>query len=148
MNLEQFEIDKQLAKYDSMEKDMLNELDKEIKAEEEILQDSLAVADALMANPKVKVEIDGRAFLIAMKVVPKLVKKVHIVTKDIIEVPVDHIFLIIADIHKYNLTGGKYKPYTVEAAIDENYNMRDNLKTVVEGFIRHITGNIKPEILE
>lgn len=148
MDLKQFEIDKEIAKSYEVEKEMLKEIDKEVKAEEEILQDALAVADALMANPKVKVEIDGRAFMIAMKIVPKLVKKVHIVTKDIIEVPVDHIFLIIADINKFNLTGGKYKPYTVEGAIDENYNMRDNLKTVVEGFIRHITGNIKPEILE
>ena len=148
MNLKQFEIEKEIEKSYNIEKEMLKEIDKEIKAEEEIIQDSLAIADALMANSKVKVEIDGRAFMVAMKIVPKLVQKIHIVSKEIIEVPEDHIFLIIADINKYNLTGGKYKPYTVEGKIDHDYSMRDNLKTVIEGFIRHITGNIKPEILE
>lgn len=148
MDLKQLQIQKEIAKSYDVEKEMLKEIEKDIKADEEIVQDSLAIADALVANPKVKVEIDGRPFMVAMKIVPKLVKKMHLTTKEVIELPEDHIFLIIADINKYNLTGGKYKPFTAEGKIDQDYNLRDNVRTVVEGFIRHITGNIKPEILE
>ena len=53
MDLKQFEIEKEIAKSYDIEKEMLKEIDKEIKAEEEIIQDSLAIADAVIKESPV-----------------------------------------------------------------------------------------------
>lgn len=148
MDLSNLDIQKEIERSYDVEREIRKNIDKEVKTEEEILEASLAIADNLLNTPKVKAIIDERQYLITMRVQPMLVKKIHMKTKEVIEVPEDHIVLIIADIAKYNLSAGKYIPFTAKAQVDKDYSLRDNLKTVVEGFIRHITGNIKPEILE
>lgn len=148
MDLKDFSIQQELESSYKVEKVLRDKLKNELDAEEEVLKSAEAIANSLLSVPKVKAEIDGRAFLITMKIQPLLVKKIHVTNKDVIEVPEDHIILVIADINKYNLSGGKYMPFTAKGKVDKNYSLRDNIKTVVEGFIRHVTGLIKPEILE
>lgn len=41
-----------------------------------------------------------------------------------------------------------YKPYIVNAEITNSMDLSDNLKNVVEAFLRHYTGTIKAEVLE
>lgn len=148
MDLKDFSIQQELESSYKVEKVLRDKLKNELDAEEEVLKSAEAIANSLLSVPKVKAEIDGRPFLITMKIQPLLVKKIHVTNKDVIEVPEDHIILVIADINKYNLSGGKYMPFTAKGKVDKNYSLRDNIKTVVEGFIRHVTGLIKPEILE
>ena len=148
MDINNFNLQKELENSYKVEKNLRDKLKNEIDAEEEVRQSAEAIANSLLSIPKVKAEIDGRPFLITMKIQPLLVKKIHVTNKDIIEVTEDHIILVIADINKYNLTGGKYLPFTAKGKVDKNYSLKDNIKTVVEGFIRHVTGLIKPEILE
>lgn len=148
MDLQGLNIQKEIENSYKVEQNLKKKLDSELEREQEIIQASLSIAEGLIKTAKVRTQIDGREFSIAMKVQPIMVKKVHVTTKDVIEVPEDHIILIAADVSKYQLTGGKYIPFTAKAKVDKNYSLRDNVKTVVEGLIRHITGEIKPEILE
>lgn len=148
MDTTQLNIAKQIEDSFKIEKELKSKMKSEIDAEEEVIQSSKAIADQLMHTPKVKAIVDGRQFLITMKVYPMLVKKINVNTKETIEVPEDHVVLFAADINKYNLSGGKYTPFKATGKVDKNYSLRDNVKTVVEGFIRHVTGIIRPEVLE
>lgn len=148
MDLKEFELQKQIEKSYEVEQDLVKNLDSELADEERIFATSVSIAEGLIAKTKVHTLINDEPFSIAMKIVPIAVKKMHLVTKEIIEVPEDHIVLIAANVNKYKLTGGKYIPFTAKGKVDKNYSLKDNVKTVVEGLVRHITGNIKPEILE
>lgn len=148
MSLIDLTLQKEIQKSFELEKELKKKLDKDIKSEEEILTASLSIAENLLHNSKVRAVIDGKQFLVTMKVQSIKVKKIHLVSKKTIDVPEDFIVLLFADINKYNLTGGKYLPFTAKAKIDKQYSMKDNIKTIVEAFIRNITGNIKPEMIE
>lgn len=148
MNIENFNLQQEIKKSYEVEKELMNELNSEIEQEALLRETCLSIANNLMKTPKVKTNIDGRDYLIAMTIRKIPVKKMHVVTKEVIEVPEDHITIVMADINKHRLTGGKYIPYTATGKVDKNYSVRDNLVAVVEGLVRHITGLIKPEILE
>lgn len=148
MDIQGYELQKEIERYSDLERELTQNLDSELGKEEEILAASLSIAEGLIKSTKVRTEIEGDQFSIAMSIRPIMVKKMHITTKEVIEVPEDHIVLIAANVDKYRLTGGKYLPFTAKAKVDRSYSLLDNVKTVVEGLIRHITGNIKPEILE
>lgn len=148
MNIENFNLQQEIKKSYEVEKELMNELNSEIEQEALLRETCLSIANNLMKTPKVKTNIDGREYLIAMTIRKIPVKKMHVVTKEVIEVPEDHITIVMADINKHRLTGGKYIPYTATGKVDKNYSVRDNLVAVVEGLVRHITGLIKPEILE
>lgn len=143
-----FNIQKEIEKSYKVEQALMDEIKNEEEQEQLLRETCISIADSLMKTPKVRTQIDGREFLIAMTIRKIPVKKIHLVTKDTIEVPEDHISIVMADINKHKLTGGKYMPYTATAKVDKSYSVRDNLVAVVEGLIRHITGLIKPEILE
>ena len=101
MDINNFNLQKELENSYKVEKNLRDKLKNEIDAEEEVRQSAEAIANSLLSVPKGKAEIDGRPFLITMKIQPLLVKKIHVTNKDIIEVPEDHIILVIADINKY-----------------------------------------------
>ena len=148
MDLNNHQFAQEIANSYKVEKALTDKLNKEIKTEEEILKQSEVIAEALMNRSKLRTVVSEKDFYFTFKVQPILVKKRHKVTNEIKEIPIDHIVLIVADINKYNLSGGKYMPFVAKAEVDKNYSIKDNLKTVVEAFIRHLTGNIKPESLE
>lgn len=143
-----FNIQKQIEQFDKAEKELTKQIDNE-EEQEKLLRDTcLSIANSLMNTPKVKAQIDGREFLIAMTLRDLPVKKIHVVTREVIEVKEPHITLVMADVNLHKLSGGKYIPYTATGKVDKQYSLRDNIATVVEGLVRHITGLIKPEILE
>ena len=143
-----FNIQKQIEEFNKAERKLVNKIKNE-EEQEKLLKDTcLSIANSLMNTPKVKAVIGGREFLLAMTIRDIPVKKVHVTTKDIIEVKEPHITLVAADTNLHKLTGGKYIPYTATGKIDKQYSVRDNIVAVAEGLVRHITGLIKPEILE
>lgn len=148
MDTKGFDIQKQLENSYEVERALRNKLESEEEQEELLRETCLSIANSLMKTPKVRTNIDGRDYLLTMTIRPIPVKKMHIVTKDVIEIPEDHITILMADINKHKLTGGKYLPYTATGKVDKQYSVRDNIVAVVEGLVRHITGLIKPEILE
>ena len=137
MDTTNFNLQQEIKKSYEVEQELRNQLNSEIEQEALLKETCLSIANSLMKTPKVKTNIDGRDYLIAMTIRKIPVKKMHMITKEVIEVPEDH-----------KLTGGKYIPYTATGKVDKRYSVRDNLVAVVEGLVRHITGLIKPEILE
>lgn len=148
MDKTSFDIQKQIEQFDKAERELVKQIENE-EEQEKLLRDTcLSIANSLMNTPKVKAVIDGREFLIAMTIREIPVKKMHVVSKEVIEVKEPHITLVMADINLHKITGGKYIPYTATGKIDKQYSVRDNIVAVTEGLVRHITGLIKPEILE
>lgn len=143
-----FDIQKQIEQFDKAERELVKQIENEEEQEKLLRETCLSIANSLMNTPKVKAQIDGREFLIAITLRDLPVKKIHVVTREIIEVKEPHVTLVMADINLHKLSGGKYIPYTATGKIDKQYSLRDNIATVAEGLVRHITGLIKPEILE
>lgn len=141
-------LQEQLKNSYKVENALKDKLTNEEEQENLLRETCLSIANNLIANPKVKTVIDNKEYLLTMTIKQIPIKKIHVVNKDIITVPEDHIVILMADINKHKLTGGKYIPYTATSKIDKNYSLRDNIICTVEGLIRHITGLIKPEILE
>lgn len=148
MDMKTFNLQKEIEKSYEVERELIKEIENEEEQEQLLRESCISIADSLMKTPKVRTNIEGRDFLIAMTIRPLPVKKIHVVTKEVIEVKEDHITILMADINKHKLTGGKYLPYTATGKVDKRYSVRDNIVAVVEGLLRHITGLVKPEILE
>lgn len=148
MDMKTFNLQKEIEKSYEVERELIKEIENEEEQEQLLRESCISIADSLMKTPKVRTNIEGRDFLIAMTIRPLPVKKVHVVTKEVIEVKEDHITILMADINKHKLTGGKYLPYTATGKVDKRYSVRDNIVAVIEGLLRHITGLVKPEILE
>lgn len=68
--------------------------------------------------------------------------------KSIVDASHNKVIITAANETKYKMMLEKYRPFIIEAEIDHNYSVRQTLTAAIEGFIRHITGNIKPEILD
>lgn len=148
MDTKGFDIQKQIESSYEVERALREKLQTEEEQEELLRETCLSIANSLMKTPKVRTNIDGRDFLLTMTIKPMPVKKIHVVTKEVKEIPEDHILILMADINKHKLTGGKYLPYTATSKVDKRYSVRDNIVAAVEGLVRHVTGLIKPEILE
>jgi hypothetical protein len=114
--------------------EIMQEMDNEAKIEKNIEEAAEAIAGNLMMNPQIIAEVNKTPYRFAYKLLPTKTGKV--------------IYLIIADTIKYKIIGNKYTPFTATAVVDDRYSMRDNLKTTVETWIRHLTGRIKVEALE
>ena len=56
------------------------------------------------------------------------------------------IFLVISNEKTRDMAGNKYIPYTMQCEIDNNFSLVENYKAAFETFLRHITGNDRPEI--
>lgn len=148
MDTKGFDIQNQIESSYEVERALREKLQTEEEQEELLRETCLSIANSLMKTPKVRTNIDGRDFLLTMTIKPMPVKKIHVVTKEVKEIPEDHILILMADINKHKLTGGKYLPYTATSKVDKRYSVRDNIVAAVEGLVRHVTGLIKPEILE
>lgn len=59
-----------------------------------------------------------------------------------------YILMYVANVEHMKLGGSKYRPFTATAEVDNSFSDQENLQTAVEGFLRHITGTERPEILE
>lgn len=134
-------------KLEQIQNELMKEIDKEQKTEEDIISAAETIASGLITLGKMGAAVDGKEFMFAFKILekPKFVLDKDKVKK---QIQVKYIYMIVTDVIKYQIANGKYKPFIVDAEMDERYDLKANLKAAVEGFIRHITGRIKPEMLE
>lgn len=120
---------------DKIQNEILNEMDKEEQIEKHIMISSDEIASQLLlTKDKITAEINNTPYLIKYRVIEKNDKK--------------FLYVMAANMNKNKIAGNKYIPYTVNVEMDLRYSTKDNLKTAIEAFIRHITGRIKPEVLE
>lgn len=124
-------FEKDLKKLNEIQKSLEDQLDQEIKSEEEVLSAIDSITDSLYLNNKIRIDFNGTAYMIGMKIL-----------KD------TQILLIVSDIAKFTILGSKYMPAMVRSDIDKRFDMKANIKTAVEGWVRHVTGTIKPEYLD
>lgn len=141
-------IDKEIEKSYEVEKNLKDKLEKEIKTEEEIKKNSIDLADKLLKKRKAVITIDKKPYSLVMKINTINKKMFNKKTSTVEILPLDYISIIAADVNKYKLSRGKYIPFTISAEIDKRYSVKDNLKTVCEAFIRHVTGQIKAEYID
>ena len=58
------------------------------------------------------------------------------------------IVVLIVNRSRYELSNGKLGLQTARAEIEDGMSEKQGLVAAVEGYIRHITGNIKPEMID
>lgn len=128
-------LSKDLKKLDEIQKHWEKEIDNEIKSEEEIATAIESITDSLYLNNKIKVPFNGTNYMIGLRILNNQDNS-------------RQVLLIVSDIAKYTILGSKYMPAMVRSDIDERYDIKGNIRTAVEGWVRHITGTIKPEYLD
>lgn len=118
-----------------MQKEIMDEMDKESALESHIEESALQIAHELISKQRTKAIIDGKNFTLMYAPFQDSngVRSVNIIA--------------INDFH-FSVGNGKYKPYTIKADLDSDYSEEENLSFAVESFIRHISGLIKPEEIE
>lgn len=126
-----------------IQQEIMKGLDEEKKIDEEIMNSSEEIASKLLSSNKAKAIIDNSNYTFIYRVINS--KKKASATK-IVDTKI--IILTVANDIKYKISGNKYRPFFCTAEMDTSRNLKDNLKTVVEAFIRHKTGKMKPEYLE
>lgn len=146
MDMNKLSAEKQLKELDKIEQHWNKKIDNEIKSEEELESMIDSISASLYLNQRTKTMVNEREYIIAcsIKEVPQ-----KIPTKDGFEVKkLKQVILVITDRLKYEMLPNQYSPAIVRADYDYNYDVKANIRAAVEGWIRHITGTIKPEMLE
>lgn len=146
MNLKNNELNSELKKLDNMEKEWTDKLNEELKTEEEIEGIIDYITNKLILGGKARAIVDEKNFIIGSRVVKLPNEITENDTKK--QVMVKTTVLIITNIDKYKLLEEKYIPAMVKADYDERYDVKANFRVAVEGWVRHITGTIKPETLD
>lgn len=146
MNLKNNELNSELKKLDNMEKEWTDKLNEELKTEEEIEGIIDYITNKLILGGKARAIVDEKNFIIGSRVVKLPNEITENDTKK--QIMVKTTVLIITNIDKYKLLEEKYIPAMVKADYDERYDVKANFRVAVEGWVRHITGTIKPETLD
>ena len=136
---------KSVADLELLEKEMKAEIDKELKDEEEIIHAIQDIVSSLVIYEKASAKVNGRGYLI--KTTVSETGKTVLDAKGQKQVQ-RQIVLIAVDTIKANLLPKQYTPCIVRVDYNYDLTMKSNVTAAVEGWIRHITGTIKPEMLE
>jgi hypothetical protein len=124
--------DKQLKQ---IQDELMQSLDEESKLEEHIKVSSETIAAYLMNHSSCNIDINNTHYRIKYKLLDmRNGEKL--------------IYMLAANMVKYKIAPEKYVPFSISANVDNDYTMQDNIKAAAEGFVRHITGRIKPEMME
>lgn len=113
--------------------EIMNQVNKNLDKEEFVEKASTDISSRLLNFQKVDYEIEDREYTFKYRLVQSNGKKL--------------INLIVADIFKFKLVREKYIPYTVNAEVNENFSIKDNLKSIIEAFLRHVLDLVKPQEL-
>ena len=119
-----------------LQDELMKEIDKETELETHIVESAELIAKELLAKKRTRAEIDGSNF--------SLISNIYFDEK----AKVRKTCIIAVDELKFKIACGKYQPFLIEAEFDEDYSEEENLAMVIESFIRHKTGLIKPEEIE
>lgn len=146
MDKNKLNAEKQLKMLDKIEEHWNKKIDKEIKSEEEIESMVDSISASLYLNQRSTAQINERDYIIAcsIKEIPQSIK-----TKDGLKsIMVKQVILVITDRLKYEMFPNNYTPAIVRSDFDRDYDVKANIRAAVNGWVRHITGTIKPEMLE
>lgn len=127
-------IAKELEALDKLEKEWQEKMKQEEEKEEEIIRLRDVITDKLMNSSKIRISAFDKIFELAI-VVNANIKPARAK-------------LIVVDKARFEIAGSKYKPLQIDAEFDDNYTIKGNLVATVEAWLRHITGTIKPEMIE
>lgn len=125
--------DKQL---ELLQQEMMQQIDQEAEVEKNITESAQVIAQELLVKKRTRTMIDEKAFSLAYH--PYKDEKEN---KDMICI------LAINEFH-FKISTGNYRPFKIEAELDHEYSEVENLQMVVESFIRHVAGLIKPEEIQ
>lgn len=117
-----------------IEQELMTEIDQEQKIETMITNSSDEIASHLLVSKKINAEVNDKAYMFSYRLLQKGDVKI--------------MYILIADIVKYKIAGKQYVPFSATAEMDLQYSEKDNLKVVIEAFIRHITDRVKADVLE
>lgn len=147
MNLEESKLKAELNKLDEIEKAWTEKLDKDIKSEEDLIKSIDDITNNLLLAGKTRAIVNDKKFIIGSKVTNIPQAETDPVTGERKRKIVKTVILIVTDENRYTLLKEKYIPAMIKADYDERFDARANVRTAVEGWIRHITNTIKPEML-
>lgn len=119
-------------KLDQIKQDLINNIDNEISLDNDIKIMTDEISSQLYLQKNCKYEVNNRQFSF----------------RYIINYDTKQLIMIVADINKYKIMNEKYSPYMISADIEQNMSEIECIKVAVEGFVRHIYGAVKPEMLE
>jgi hypothetical protein len=143
--LDKFKDVKNLEDLDKLQNEMLSEIDKQIKDDEEIVHAVQDIVSSLNIYAKANAEINGKKYMVKTKI--------HETGQTVLDSKGNkqtqkQVILIAMDVVKAQIMEGKYIPCIVRVDFNPELTMKGNITAAVEGWVRHITGNIKPEMLE
>lgn len=124
---------------DKLQQELMDEIDKEAELEKSIVDSSKAIAQELFTKKRTRAIIDEKTFTLAYHPYS---------TKDEKDKEVKHLCILAINEFHFKLSTGNYRPYKVEAEYDPEYSEVENLEMIVESFIRHLAGIIKPEEIQ
>nr|DAV25169.1 MAG TPA: hypothetical protein [Caudoviricetes sp.] len=126
-------INEELKKFDEAEKALTKQIDDEVALEEEIQEVALYTAKALANSPMVPFTIQNRDFIVvaATHKGPKGEPMIQLVAREKLAIVTPEAKIIKADL-----------------IIDTNFTKEENLIAGIKAILGHITGCIKPEVLE
>lgn len=147
MDIKDIQMQKELDNLDKVQKEWIDKIDKEEKTEQEIINAIDTITSSIVLQGKTRAVVDDVQYALAVKVI-NVPKQYRDHNGDIKEGTGRQIVLVVTNIMIYNIVGNKYTPTIVRSDYDERYDTKANIRAAVEGWIRHITGTIKPEIIE
>ena len=113
-----------------IEQELLNQLDQEVNQDQQIATQAKEIASSLNLQKIAQARIEDRDFVLTYQANKK------------------NITVLAADKNKYQIVGEKYRPYVIQAELDNKFSLKENLEAICESFIRHLTGDIYPEPLQ
>jgi hypothetical protein len=138
-------MQKELDALDKMQKELTDQLDKQLKDEEEIIQAIQQISSSLTIYEKANTEINGTKYMVKTTLVETGETILNDKGKPVIK---REIVLMASDILKAEIMRGKYLPLVARVTYNYDLTMKGNITAAVEGWIRHITDTVKPEMLE
>lgn len=123
----------ELDHLDKAEKALIKKIDDEVALEEEIQEVSTFTAKCMLSKPIVPMSIQGRDFLVVSQQYKNESNElcINIVARE-----------------KTLIDIGNAKVIKADLVIDTNYTIEENLCVGVKALLGHITGLIKPEVME
>ncbi len=115
-----------------IENELINSIDKETQTDNDIRTASEEIAAALVLSGSTQYSFND--IIYSFRYICNKANK--------------QITIVAANVNKYKIAGNKYKPFIINASLDDRYTEVQSAIAAIEGFIRHITSNIKPEYLD
>lgn len=118
---------------DQIQNELLNQIDSEAETDKNIRVAAEEIAAALALSHETRYSFNDIPYSF----------------RYILDRSRNKVIIIAANEIKFQIAGpGKYKPFIIESNLEADYTEQECIIAAIEGFIRHVTGNIKPEILD